>query len=109
MHILLNIVALAATIVVLCHDQETASNLQLYTISAPGINASYIGYGARLTSLFVNDKNDTARDIVLGYDEGSQYINDTEHEHTYFGAVSESLSSLSSMLDPPCITQRCLF
>ena len=105
MHILFNLVSLAA-IVLLSHGQETAANLQPYTISAPGINASYIGYRARLTSLFVKDKNGTARDIVLGYDEGSQYINDTEHDHTYFGAVSESLSSLSSILDPPCITQK---
>lgn len=69
--------------------QETTDNLQKYTISAAGINASYIGYGARLTNLFVDDKNGTGRDIVLGHDQGSQYINDTEHEHTYFGAVSK--------------------
>ena len=67
--------------------QNIPTNLQKHTITAPGINASYIGYGARLTNLFVADKDGAPRDVVLGYDQGSQYVNDTEHEHTYFGAV----------------------
>jgi aldose 1-epimerase len=58
-----------------------------YNISAQGISASFIPYGARLTNLFVNDKNGTPQDIVLGYDTGEQYVNDTETVHTYFGAV----------------------
>lgn len=70
-------------------SQDTPSNLQKHTIAAPGINASYIGYGATLTNLVVADKDGTPRDVVLGYDEGSQYVNDTEHEHTYFGAVGK--------------------
>ena len=68
---------------------ETTWNLQKHTIEAPGIRASYIAYGARLTNLFVPDKNGVFRDVVLGYDTGSQYVNDTENEHTYFGAASE--------------------
>ncbi|CAF9920767.1 hypothetical protein IMSHALPRED_004997 [Imshaugia aleurites] len=58
-----------------------------YTISAPGINASFIPYGARLTNLFVPDKNGNPQDVVLGYDSGTTYLNDTETDHTYFGAV----------------------
>ena len=68
---------------------ETRRNLQKHTIEAPGIRASYIAYGARLTNLCVPDKNGVFRDVVLGYDTGSQYINDTENEHTYFGATSK--------------------
>ena len=63
------------------------SPFQKYTISAPGINASFIPYGARLTNLFVNDKNGNPQDVVIGYDDGAQYLNDTETVHTYFGAV----------------------
>jgi aldose 1-epimerase len=63
------------------------SPFQKYTISAPGINASFIPYGARLTNLFVNDKYGNPQDVVLGYDSGSQYLTDTETVHTYFGAV----------------------
>ena len=58
-----------------------------YTISAPGINASFIPYGACLTNLFVPDRNGDLQDVVLGYDSGTTYLNDTETDHTYFGAV----------------------
>lgn len=72
-----------------CDAQTVAGNLEKHTIAAPGINVSYIGYGARMTNLFVNDKNGMPRDIVLGYDNASDYIYDTEHAHTYFGATGE--------------------
>lgn len=68
--------------------QTTPDNLKKYTLSAPGIDASYIGYGARLTNLYVADKHGKSQDVVMGYDDASKYINDAEHEHTYFGAVS---------------------
>ena len=68
---------------------KTGDNLVKHTISAEGINASYIGYGARLTNLYVKDKHGSFQDVVLGYDEGSGYIHDSNNEHTYFGAVSE--------------------
>ena len=58
-----------------------------YTISAPGINASFIPYGARITNLYVNDKDGNPQDVVLGYDNGTQYLHDTETVHTYFGPV----------------------
>ena len=58
-----------------------------YTITAPGINASFIPYGATLTNLFVSDKNGIPQDVVLGYDSGTAYLHDTETNHAYFGAV----------------------
>lgn len=58
-----------------------------YTISAPGINASFIPYGARITNLFVNDRIGDPQDVVLGYDNGTAYLDDTETVHTYFGPV----------------------
>jgi len=61
--------------------------LQKYTLTANGINASFIPYGARLTNLYVNDKNGTMQDVVLGYDDPAQYIKDTETNHTYFGPI----------------------
>ena len=60
---------------------------QKFTISAAGINASFINYGARLTNLFVNDKNGNPQDVALGYDTPTQYINDTNTVHSYYGAV----------------------
>ena len=64
-----------------------SSHLQKYTIYAPGINATFIPYGARLTSLFVYDKNGTPQDVVLGYDNAKDYLNDTQTVHTYYGAI----------------------
>lgn len=66
---------------------QSLSVFTKYTISAPGINASFIPYGARLTNLFVPDKDGNPQDVVLGYDSGTTYLNDTETDHTYFGAV----------------------
>ncbi|CAF9914194.1 MAG: hypothetical protein ALECFALPRED_009492 [Alectoria fallacina] len=66
---------------------QNSSVFTKYTISAPGINASFIPYGARLTNLLVPDKNGNPQDVVLGYDSGTTYLNDTETDHTYFGAV----------------------
>lgn len=66
-----------------------SDNLEKYNVTAAGITASYIAYGARLTNLYVDDKHGVTQDVVLGYDQGSGYVHDTENEHTYFGAVSE--------------------
>jgi len=63
------------------------SPFEKYTITAPGISASFIPYGARLTNLIVNDKNGNPQDVALGYDNGKQYLTDTETVHTYFGPI----------------------
>lgn len=46
-----------------------------YTISAPGIKAQFIDYGASLTNLYVKDKNGKDVDVVLGYDDIDFYRN----------------------------------
>lgn len=58
-----------------------------YSLSAKGINASFIPYGARLTNLYVYDKSGQSQDVAVGYDEGTRYLQDSETNHTYFGAV----------------------
>lgn len=75
------------TLGALAQVSSSSSVFTKYAISAPGINASFIPYGARLTNLFVPDKNGNPQDVVLGYDSGTTYLNDTETDHTYFGAV----------------------
>ncbi|KAH8906910.1 galactose mutarotase-like protein [Coniochaeta sp. PMI_546] len=50
-----------------------------YTISAPGIKAQFIDYGASLTNLFVKDKMGMDVDVVLGYDNISYYPVDPGH------------------------------
>ncbi|KAL8747670.1 MAG: hypothetical protein Q9190_000466 [Brigantiaea leucoxantha] len=66
---------------------QSSDPLQKYTISAQGINATFIPYGARLTNLFVNDKNGCPQDVVLGYDSPGDYIGDDISVHTYFGPI----------------------
>ena len=58
-----------------------------HNLSANGISASFIPYGARLTNLYVCDQNGTMRDVVVGYDDATQYLKDSETNHTYFGPV----------------------
>ncbi|KAK7542939.1 galactose mutarotase-like domain-containing protein [Phyllosticta citricarpa] len=52
-----------------------------YTISAEGIRANFIPYGAAISNLFLNDSNGVERDIVLGFDNASYYSIDKLHPH----------------------------
>lgn len=60
---------------------------QEYNLEADGIKATFIPYGARLTELYVKDRNGDWQDVAVGYDDPSQYLIDSETNHTYFGAV----------------------
>lgn len=60
---------------------------QKLSLSANGINASFIPYGARLTNLYVKDKGGNFQDVAVGYDSGMRYLEDTETNRTFFGAV----------------------
>lgn len=44
-----------------------------YTITADGIKAQFIPYGATLTNLWVKDRSGTDTDVVLGYDDAAYY------------------------------------
>jgi aldose 1-epimerase len=66
---------------------SSSSPLTLYTLKADGISASFISYGARLTSLMVPGRTGEPRDVVVGYDDPAQYAMDSESKHTYFGSV----------------------
>ncbi|KAF2874424.1 galactose mutarotase-like domain-containing protein [Massariosphaeria phaeospora] len=56
-----------------------------YEISAEGIRAYFIPYGASVTNLYIKDTKGIERDIVLGYDNASYYAEDPRHPH--FGGV----------------------
>lgn len=60
---------------------------KVFTISADNITAKFIPYGARLISLLVPDRYGNEQDVVVGYDDPRQYLEDTKTSHTYFGAV----------------------
>ncbi|KAI4183219.1 MAG: hypothetical protein L6R41_005516 [Letrouitia leprolyta] len=56
-------------------------------VSAPGINATFIPYGARLTNLYVNDNSGNPQDVVLGFDNPEDYIRNDATNHSYFGPI----------------------
>lgn len=56
-----------------------------YEISAEGIRANFIPYGASISNLFINDSSGIERDIVAGFDNASYYTIDRQHPH--FGGV----------------------
>ena len=56
---------IAGTLLPLTTTLSPSDPLHTYTIAADGINATFIGYGATLTSLFVNDKNEVPRELNL--------------------------------------------
>lgn len=47
------------------------------------IRITLIPYGARLTEVWVKDRNDTWRDIIAGFDNTTNYL--TDKVHPYFG------------------------
>lgn len=64
-----------------------AGHFHEYTIKAENITAKLIPFGARLTSLLVPDRSGQPQDIVVGYDSPKEYLYDSEHNRTFFGAV----------------------
>ncbi|KAI9823069.1 MAG: hypothetical protein M1819_001517, partial [Sarea resinae] len=56
-----------------------------YTISAPGIRAQFVPYGASISNLFLNDSTGIERDVVVGFENASYYSQDGQHGH--WGAV----------------------
>jgi len=64
-----------------------SSPFTLYTLTSENISATFIPYGARLTSLLVLNCSGTDQDIVVGYDDPAQYAADSATNHTYFGTM----------------------
>ena len=50
---------------------------------SPAIQVNVINYGGIITHIYVPDKNGVMKNVVLGYDELSDY----EHRNRYFGAI----------------------
>jgi aldose 1-epimerase len=65
----------------------SSSPFTLYTLTSGNISATFIPYGARLTSLLVPDRTGTDQDIAVGYDDPAQYAVDSATNHTYFGTL----------------------
>lgn len=65
----------------------SSSPFELYTLTTENMIATFIPYGARLTSLLVPDRSGTYQDVAVGYDDPVQYALDSATNHTYFGTI----------------------
>lgn len=52
-----------------------------YWIHGGGIEAAFIPYGASISDLIIKDRHGIPRDIIVGYDNATAYINDKSHPH----------------------------
>lgn len=72
-----------------------------FEISANGIRAYFIPYGASITNLVVNDSLGIERDIVVGYDTASQYSSSPVNRHLggVTGRYSNRIANASFVMD----------
>lgn len=68
-----------------CSSQPANAFEPLTLKNSKGMEATMIAYGATMTHLLVPDASDVKRDVLLGWDDRSQYC--ANAEHTYFGAT----------------------
>ncbi|KNC95935.1 uncharacterized protein SPPG_08688 [Spizellomyces punctatus DAOM BR117] len=65
---------------------EDIQVFELFTQSN-SLSARCINYGARLTHLMVPDKDGKYRDVLLGFDDPTDYVTVDAEKKTYFGAT----------------------
>lgn len=72
-----------------------------YMISANGIRAFFIPYGASITNLFINDTLGTERDVVVGYDNAQDYSSATTNRHLggVTGRYTNRIANASFVVD----------
>jgi aldose 1-epimerase len=58
--------------------------VKLFTLTSPELKVELTEYGARIVSVEAPDRNGTRADVVLGYNNLAQYVNDPKD---FFGAV----------------------
>lgn len=63
---------------------DAGQPVQLYTLSGPDLTVRITTFGARVVSIEAPDRKGKMADVVLGYDNVSQYEAD---KTTYFGAI----------------------
>lgn len=70
-----------------CSSYAAAGAFQPVTLVSPNndLQLSFIPYGAVVTNIKTADKNGNTVDIVLGFDDKSQYC--ANSQHPYFGAL----------------------
>jgi len=68
-----------------CSAQPDYAFEPVTLMNSRGLEASMIAYGATMTHLLVPDASGAKRDVLLGWDDRTQYC--ASAQHTYFGAT----------------------
>ncbi|GAB4091817.1 aldose epimerase family protein [Flaviaesturariibacter terrae] len=71
----------------------------LYWLSNGTISAAVTNYGARLVALFVPGQDDELRDIVLGFDNIGQYLEDGDYHGAIVGRYANRIARGRFSLD----------
>lgn len=64
--------------------EVNGEKVQLFTIKNGAVSASLTNYGARCVSLLVPDKDQKPTDVILGYDTGKEFVDNTTN---FYGAI----------------------
>lgn len=80
--------------------EHKGKRTDLYEIESPnGYRLQLTNYGCRLVSLWVRDKDNKDIDILLGYDNIQDYINDDTNQGALVGRVANRIGDSSFVLD----------
>ncbi|RYY62999.1 MAG: galactose-1-epimerase, partial [Chitinophagaceae bacterium] len=71
----------------------------LYWLSNGTVQAAVTNYGARLVALFVPDRDGALRDVVLGFDNVDQYVEDGDYHGAIVGRYANRIARGRFSLD----------
>jgi aldose 1-epimerase len=66
-------------------EETVDQGVKEYRLAAPRIRATFIPFGARLTSLQVPDRDGNWKEVVVGHKDVAEYKKETAP--TYYGCV----------------------
>lgn len=80
--------------------------MQQYKLSAPGISATFLSFGAALQSLQVKDRQGKWTDVVAGYDDPEEYTRKKTFNGAIIGWVGQARVSALISGDIPTASAR---
>lgn len=81
-------------------DTVNGKPTSLYTITnAQGMEVCITNFGGRIVSIMVPDKNDTLRDVVLGFDNVADYVNNPSDFGAAIGRYANRINKGKLVID----------
>ncbi len=79
---------------------EVSRSIKIFNIeNKKGTRLVVSNYGAAVISLFIKDKNGELKDVVLGYDNAEDYLNDEFYLGTVVGRYANRIAGSSVLID----------